>query len=108
MSREMFLLLVVSSAFTYTFGRMIGDTRQGWALFAAFLIMALAGVLVCYGFEQAGNPILAKLGVETTATSGQAGGNMEGKEVRFGIANSTLWATITTDTSTGAVNSMPS
>src|SRR6202521_5622293 len=103
---EMFLLLVVSSAFTYTFGRMVGDTRQGWALFAAFLIMALAGVLVCYGFEQAGNPILAKLGVETAATSGQAGGNMEGKEVRFGIANSTLWATITTDTSTGAVNSM--
>src|SRR6266446_1448570 len=103
---EMFLLLVVSSALTYTFGRMVGDTRQGWALFAAFLIMALAGVFVCYGFEQAGNPILAKLGVETAATSGQAGGNMEGKEVRFGIANSTLWATITTDTSTGAVNSM--
>src|ERR1700674_1014623 len=103
---EMFLLLVVSSALTYTFGRMVGDTRQGWALFAAFLIMALAGVLVCYGFEQAGNPILAKLGVQTAATPGQAGGNMEGKEVRFGIANSTLWATITTDTSTGAVNSM--
>jgi K+-transporting ATPase ATPase A chain len=103
---EMFLLLVVSSALTYTFGRMIGDTRQGWALFAAFLIMALAGVLVCYGFEQAGNPILAKLGVETAASPGQAGGNMEGKEVRFGIANSTLWATITTDTSCGAVNSM--
>jgi len=103
---EMFLLLVVSSALTYTFGRMVGDTRQGWALFAAFLIMALAGVFVCYGFEQAGNPILAKLGVETAATPGQAGGNMEGKEVRFGIANSTLWATITTDTSTGAVNSM--
>src|ERR1700674_1428516 len=101
---EMFLLLVVSSALTYTFGRMVGDTRQGWALFAAFLIMALAGVLVCYGFEQAGNPILAKLGVQTAATPGQAGGNMEGKEVRFGIANSTLWATITTDTSTGAVN----
>src|SRR6202521_1066789 len=103
---EMFLLLGVSSALTYTFGRMVGDTRQGWALFAAFLIMALAGVLVCYGFEQAGNPILAKLGVQTAATPGQAGGNMEGKEVRFGIANSTLWATITTDTSTGAVNSM--
>src|SRR5579864_4512069 len=103
---EMFLLLVVSSAFTYTFGRMIGDTRQGWALFAAFLIMALTGVLVCYGFEQAGNPILAKLGIQTVATPGQAGGNMEGKEVRFGIANSTLWATITTDTSCGAVNSM--
>jgi K+-transporting ATPase ATPase A chain len=68
--------------------------------------MFLAGVLVCYGFEQSGNPILAKLGLQTAATSGQAGGNMEGKEVRFGITNSTLFATITTDTSCGAVNSM--
>ena len=101
---EMFLLLVIPSALTYTFGRMIGDTRQGWAIFAAFLIMALAGVFVCYGFEQAGNPILAKLGIQTAATSGQAGGNMEGKDVRNGVVNSTLWATITTDTSTGATN----
>src|SRR6202171_3560035 len=101
---EMFLLLVIPSALTYTFGRMVGDTRQGWAIFAAFLIMALAGVFFCYGFEQAGNPILAKLGIQTAATSGQAGGNMEGKEVRNGVANSTLWATITTDTSTGATN----
>ena len=103
---EMWLLLVISSALTYTFGRMVGDTRQGWAIFAAFLIMALAGVFVCYGFEQQGNPILAKLGVQTAATAGQPGGNMEGKEVRLGIANSTLWANITTDTSCGAVNSM--
>ena len=103
---EMWLLLVISAAFTYTFGRMVGDTRQGWAIFAAFMIMALAGVFICYGFEQTGNPILTKLGIQTTATSGQAGGNMEGKEVRFGVANSTLWATITTDTSCGAVNSM--
>jgi K+-transporting ATPase ATPase A chain len=101
---EMFLILVIPSALTYTFGRMVGDTRQGWAIFAAFLIMALGGVFVCYGFEQAGNPILAKMGIQTAATSGQAGGNMEGKEVRNGVANSTLWATITTDTSTGAVN----
>jgi K+-transporting ATPase ATPase A chain len=101
---EMFLLLVIPSAFTCTFGRMVGDTRQGWAIFAAFLIMALGGVFVCYGFEQSGNPILAKMGIQTAATSGQAGGNMEGKEVRNGVANSTLWATITTDTSTGAVN----
>jgi K+-transporting ATPase ATPase A chain len=101
---EMFLLLVIPSALTYTFGRMVGDTRQGWAILAAFLIMALAGVFVCYGFEQAGNPILAKLGIQTAATSGQAGGNMEGKEVRNGVVNSTLWATITTDTSTGATN----
>jgi potassium-transporting ATPase potassium-binding subunit len=103
---EMFLILVISSALTYTFGRMVGDTRQGWALFAAFLIMALIGVFVCYGFEQAGNPILAKMGIQSAASAGQAGGNMEGKEVRFGIANSTLWANITTDTSCGAVNSM--
>ena len=103
---EMFLILVIPSALTYTFGRMVGDTRQGWALFAAFLIMALIGVFVCYGFEQAGNPALARLGLQTSATPGQAGGNMEGKEVRFGIVNSTLWANITTDTSCGAVNSM--
>jgi len=103
---EMFLLLVIASALTYTFGRMVGDTRQGWALFSAFLLMALIGVFVCYGFEQAGNPILVKMGVQTAATPGQAGGNMEGKEVRFGVVNSTLWANITTDTSCGAVNSM--
>ena len=103
---EMFLLLVISSALTYTFGRMVGDTRQGWAIFAAFMVMALIGVFVCYGFEQSGNPILANLGLQTAATPGQAGGNMEGKEVRFGVVNSTLWATLTTDTSCGAVNSM--
>ncbi len=103
---EMWLILVIPAALTYTFGKMVGDTRQGWAIFAAFTIMFVAGVLVCYGFEQQGNPILAKLGLETAATSGQAGGNMEGKEVRFGIANSTLWATLTTDTSCGAVNAM--
>ena len=81
-----------------------GDTRQGWAIFAAFTVMFLVGVFVCYGFEQAGNPNLAKLGIQTTATATQAGGNMEGKEVRFGVVNSALFATITTDTSTGAVN----
>jgi K+-transporting ATPase ATPase A chain len=101
---EMWLLLVIPAALTYTFGRMVGDTRQGWAIFGAFTLMFLAGLLVCYGFEQAGNPNLAKLGVEAAVTSGQSGGNMEGKEVRFGIANSTLWATVTTDTSCGAVN----
>ena len=103
---EMWLILVIPAALTYTFGKMVGDTRQGWAIFAAFTIMFVAGVFVCYGFEQRGNPILAKLGIETAATTGQAGGNMEGKEVRFGIANSTLWATVTTDTSCGAVNAM--
>jgi len=103
---EMWLLLVISAALTYTFGRMVGDQRQGWAIFAAFSVMFLIGVFVCYGFEQAGNPILAKLGLQTAATPGQPGGNMEGKEVRFGIVNSALWATITADTSCGAVNSM--
>ena len=103
---EMWLLLVIPAALTYTFGKMIGDTRQGWAIFAAFTIMFLIGVFVCYGFEQQGNPILAKLGVQTAATNGQPGGNMEGKEVRFGVVNSTLWAAVTTDTSGGAVNAM--
>ncbi|HTW63921.1 MAG TPA: potassium-transporting ATPase subunit KdpA [Bryobacteraceae bacterium] len=102
---EMWMLLVIPAALTYTFGKMVGDTRQGWAIFAAFTVMFLAGVFVCYGFEQQGNPILAKMGIETAATTTQPGGNMEGKEVRFGVVNSTLWATITTDTSCGAVNS---
>src|ERR1035441_1695204 len=103
---EMFLILVIPAALTYTFGRMVRDTRQGWAILCAFMVMALAGVFVCYGFEQAGNPILCKLGVQAAATPGQAGGNMEGKEVRNGVVNSTLFANVTTDTSCGAVNNM--
>jgi K+-transporting ATPase ATPase A chain len=103
---SMFLIFLIPGGLTYTFGRMVGDTRQGWAIFAAFSVMFLIGVFVCYGFEQAGNPLLAKLGIQTAATSGQPGGNMEGKEVRFGIANSALYATVTTDASCGAVNSM--
>ena len=66
----------------------------------------MIGVFVCYGFEQSGNPVIAHLGVQTAATPSQAGGNMEGKEARFGVVNSTLWANLTTDTSCGAVNSM--
>src|ERR1700686_107503 len=84
----MFLIFVIPGALTYTFGKMVGDTRQGWAIFAAFSAMFLIGVFVCYHFEQAGNPIVGNLGVQTAATSGQSGGNMEGKETRFGIANS--------------------
>ncbi|MCC6364970.1 MAG: potassium-transporting ATPase subunit KdpA [Bryobacterales bacterium] len=103
---EMFLMFAISAGLTYTFGEMAGDTRQGWAVFAAMSTLFLAGVLVAYSFEQAGNPLLAKLGIETAATPGQPGGNMEGKEVRFGIANSALFATVTTDASCGAVNSM--
>jgi len=102
---EMFLLLCIPVALTYTFGRMVGDTRQGWALFAACALMMLVGIFICYGFEQAGNPMVAKMGIQTAATPGQPGGNMEGKEVRFGVVNSALWATVTTDTSCGAVNS---
>jgi K+-transporting ATPase ATPase A chain len=103
---EMFLILVIPAALTYTFGRMVGDTRQGWAIFAAFTVMFLMGILVCYGSEQAGNPILERIGLQTAATTSQSGGNMEGKEVRFGVANSALWVTVTTDTSTGATSSM--
>jgi len=102
----MFLIFVIPGALTYTFGKMVGDTRQGWAIFAAFSVMFLIGVFVCYHFEQAGNPIVGNLGVQTAATSGQSGGNMEGKETRFGIANSALFATVTTDASCGAVNAM--
>src|SRR5215813_12046798 len=101
----MFLIFVIPAGLTYTFGKMVGDTRQGWAIFAAFSVIFLAGAFVCYHFEQAGNPILAKTGLQTAATAGQPGGNMEGKEVRFGIANSALFATVTTDASCGAVNS---
>ena len=97
---------MIPVALTYTFGHMVRDTRQGWALFAACRVMFLVGVFICYPAEQAGNPILAKLGIETAATAGQPGGNMEGKEVRFGIATSALFATVTTDASCGAVNSM--
>src|ERR1700676_5353078 len=102
----MFLIFLIPGALTYTFGKMVGDTRQGWAIFAAFSAMFLIGVFVCYGSEQAGNPLLAKLGLQTAATSGQSGGNMEGKETRFGIASSALFAMVTTDASCAAVNSM--
>jgi len=85
---------------------MVGDTRQGWALFAAMAFLFFVGVFVCYPAESRGNPILAGLGVEKAATGTQPGGNMEGKEVRFGIPASALFAVATTDTSCGAVNSM--
>jgi len=103
---QMFLIFVIPAGLTYTFGRMVKDTRQGWAIFAAFSIMFLTGAFVAYHAEQAGNPILSNLGIQSAATAGQPGGNMEGKEVRFGIANSALFATVTTDASCGAVNAM--
>src|ERR1039457_5316224 len=103
---EMLLIFVIPAGLTYTFGKMVKDTRQGWALFSAMCILFLLGVFVVYPFEQAGNPILAKQGIETRATEAQPGGNMEGKEVRFGIVNSSLFTVITTDASCGAVNNM--
>jgi K+-transporting ATPase ATPase A chain len=103
---QIFLIFILGAGLTYTFGHMVKDTRQGWALFWAMAVMFLIGVFVAYPAEQAGNPILAKLGVESAATDTQSGGNMEGKETRFGIAASALFATVTTDASCGAVNSM--
>jgi len=99
-------ILLISAGLAYTFGVMVGDTRQGWAIFAAMSVMLLVGTFICYGFEQAGNPNLTKLGIESQATKTQAGGNMEGKEVRYGVASSTLWAAATTAASNGSVNSM--
>ena len=103
---EMLYIFIIPAGLTYTFGKMVKDTRQGWAIYAAMTILFLAGVFVVYPMEQAGNPNIAKLGVETQATAGQPGGNMEGKEVRFGIADSSLFTVITTDASCGAVNNM--
>jgi len=103
---EILSLLMIASGLTYTFGKMVGDTRQGWAIFAAMAFLFFVGVFICYPAEYAGNPNLARLGVETAATPTQSGGNMEGKDVRFGMAGSTLFATATTDASCGAVNSM--
>ena len=102
----MFLIFLIPGALTYTFGKIVRDTRQGWALFTAMAILWFAGVVVAYHFEQRGTPMLEKAGIEMTATDTQPGGNMEGKETRFGIANSALFATVTTDASCGAVNSM--
>jgi K+-transporting ATPase ATPase A chain len=93
---QMLLIFLIPAGLTYTFGQMTGDTRQGWALFAAMSLMFLAGVFVLYGSEANGNPLLAKQGI--------AQANMEGKEVRFGIAASSLFATVTTDASCGAIN----
>ena len=103
---QMLMIFIIPAGLTYTFGKMVKDTRQGWAIFAAVSVLFLAGVFVAYPSEQAGNPNLAKLGIQTTDTGTQPGGNMEGKEVRFGIVNSALFTTITTDASCGAVNNM--
>ncbi len=103
---QMILIFSLAAGLTYMFGRAVGDTRQGWTIFAAMALMFLAGVFICYPSEQRGNPIVNKLGIDSSYTGIQPGGNMEGKEVRFGIAESALFATVTTDASCGAVNSM--
>jgi K+-transporting ATPase ATPase A chain len=103
---QMLLIFVLGAGLTYTFGKMVRDTRQGWALFAAMSAMFLIGAFVCYWAEQRGNPTISKLGVESAYTGTQSGGNMEGKEVRFGNAVTALFATVTTDASCGAVIGM--
>jgi K+-transporting ATPase ATPase A chain len=103
---EMLAIIIIPAALTYTFGRTVGDTRQGWAVLGAMAILFVSLYAVCSHYEQLGNPRIAALGVDQTASLLQPGGNMEGKETRFGIAGSTLFATITTGTSCGAVNSM--
>ncbi|HUY26745.1 MAG TPA: potassium-transporting ATPase subunit KdpA [Candidatus Binataceae bacterium] len=103
---EMLAIFAIAAALTHTFGLMAGDARQGWTLFAAMALLFLAGSGSAIWAEQRGNPNLARLGVNQHASALQSGGNMEGKEVRFGIVNSALWATVTTDTSCGAVNAM--
>ncbi len=103
---ELLAILLIPAALCFTFGRMVGDTRQGWALLAAMLVILVPLTFLCAWSEQGGNPNLAGLGIDQTASALQAGGNMEGKEVRFGIANSALWAAATTAASNGSVNSM--
>jgi K+-transporting ATPase ATPase A chain len=103
---EVLSILLIGAALCYTFGRMVKDTRQGWALLVAMLVIFVPLVIGDVAAEQAGNPKLAALGLDTSASDLQAGGNMEGKETRFGITNSALWAVATTAASNGSVNSM--
>jgi K+-transporting ATPase ATPase A chain len=102
---QLVLIFSIGAGLTNVLGRMVRDERQGWAVFAAMGVLYLAGVTTAYWAEAHGNPAFAQYGVDSTATATQAGGNMEGKEVRFGIADSALFATVTTDASCGAVNS---
>ena len=103
---QIVLIFSIGAALTNVFGRMVGDQRQGWAIFAVMGLLFLGGVTLCYWAEGKGNPQIAALGVDQTPSALQSGGNMEGKEVRFGIANSALFTTVTTDASCGAVNNM--
>ena len=101
---EVFGIFVISSGLTYTLGSMTGSRRHGWAVWGAMAFLFLAGVTVAYWAEARGNPLLTAAGADQTATATSPGGNMEGKEVRFGIANTALFATATTDASCGAIN----
>jgi len=103
---EMLALFSIGVALTNVFGRMVGNESQGWAILAAMGLLYIVGVGVCYAAESGGNPQFLALGVDQAPSAIQAGGNMEGKEVRFGIADSALFTTITTDASCGAVNNM--
>ncbi|MCY2930819.1 MAG: potassium-transporting ATPase subunit KdpA, partial [Planctomycetota bacterium] len=103
---EILALLLIPASLCYTFGKMVGDTRQGWVLLTAMFVIFLGLLSVCYFSERAGTPALARAGADIAPSPTQPGGNMEGKEVRFGIGGSALFATATTATSCGAVNSM--
>jgi K+-transporting ATPase ATPase A chain len=103
---EMLAIFIIPFALTYTFGKMVGDTRQGWVVLAAMLILFVPLVILAFHSEQHGNPLVAQQGIDQIASAVQPGGNMEGKETRFGIAASALFAAVTTATSCGAVNTM--
>ena len=103
---ETLAILLIAAALCLTFGQMVRDRRQGWALLAAMFVVLIPAIIICTSYEQRGNPLLTPLGVDQTATAVQPGGNMEGKEQRFGIASSTIWASYTTAASNGSVNSM--
>jgi potassium-transporting ATPase potassium-binding subunit len=103
---ELLAILMVPAALCYTFGRAVGDTRQGWAILTAMTLVFAGATIATMSLEQQGNPLLASLGTEQTPSLLQSGGNMEGKETRFGIGASALWATATTAASNGSVNSM--
>jgi len=103
---ELLAILLIPAALCYTFGKMVGDTRQGWAILAAMVLVFIVLLALCVAAEQSGNSSLTKLGVDQTTSAQQPGGNMEGKEVRFGIVSSSLWSTATTASGNGSVNSM--
>ena len=103
---QLFAILIIPIALTFAFGKMVGDRRQGWAVLAAMMVLFIPLWLVAAHSEQQGNPLLTSLGVDAARSDAQPGGNMEGKEARFGIGASALFAAVTTTTSTGAVNSM--